>query len=341
MNDFDYLLNLPGEERERHWLQERLETLSVREGIVLAAVAQSDPPVDMAQAINSLMLLDYYPVRVNAGSYEALGMDYLRKATHMPEDALPYVDLTQTGKYYEGMAPGLFVGNCYVEYPNPDLIPSYCGQDEPLPEDDDWSVKMKVASPAVPEGVWMRFPGSFLDDIEGTVEEALALQELRVKRGDECTLLDARCILSEAGNLMEQYDNVGDLIYDGIELGYVLSQKGQGMPCFMERYAAALKLENCHSLKLALDISQNLRCYDWTPCASLEDSAKELLLKKGVPEALIRASGIDLAGYKAHLLEKQGYTLTLNEDAFVRRNGEEFHYTFSTPIPEQSGMVMQ
>ena len=341
MNDFDYLLTLPGEEQERRWLQERLETLSVREGIVLAAVAQSDPPGDMAQAINSLMLLDYYPVRVNAGSYEALGMDYLRRDTSMPESALPYVNLTQTGKYYENMAPGLFVGNCYVAYPNPDLVPCYCGQGMPLPKDDDWSVKLKVGSPAVPEGVWLRFPGPFLDDFEGTVEEALALQELRVKRWDECTLLDARCILSEAGNLMEQYDSVGDLIYDGIELGYVLSQKGQGMPCFMERYAAALKLEDCHSLKLALDISQNLRCYDWTPCAGLENSAKELLLKKGVPETLIRASGIDLAGYKAHLLEEQGYTLTLNEDAFVRRNGEEFHYTFSTPIPEQSGMVMQ
>ena len=38
MNDFGYLLDLPGEERERRWLQERLETLSVREGIILEAV---------------------------------------------------------------------------------------------------------------------------------------------------------------------------------------------------------------------------------------------------------------------------------------------------------------
>ena len=341
LNDFDYLLDLPGEEREQCWLQERLETLSVREGIVLAAAAQSDPPGDMAQAINCLMLLDYYPVRINAGSYEALGMDYLRRDTSMPESALPYVDLAQTEKYYENMAPGLFVGNCYVEYPNPDLVPCYCGQGMPLPTDDDWSVRLKVASPAVPEGVWMRFPGPFLDDFEGTVEEALALQELRVKRWDECALLDARCILPEVEDLMEQYDNVADLIYDGIELGYVLSQKGQGMPCFMERYAAALKLEDCHSLKLALDISQNLRCYDWASCTSLEDSAKELLLKKGVSETLIRASGIDLAGYQAHLLEEKGYTLTPDEGVYIRRNDEEFHYCYSTPTPEQSGMTMQ
>ncbi len=181
MNDFDYLLDLPGEERERHWLQERLETLSVREGIIFAAVAQSTPPEDMAQAINSLMLLDYYPVRINAGNYKALGMDYLRRDTTMPESALPYVNLTQTGKYYEGMAPGLFVGNCYVEYPNPDLAPSYCGQGMPLPKDDAWSVKLRVASPSAPEGVWMRLPGSFLDECEGTVEESLVLPVLRIK----------------------------------------------------------------------------------------------------------------------------------------------------------------
>ena len=33
MNDFDYLAQLPGEEREQDWIRMRLGTLSVREGI--------------------------------------------------------------------------------------------------------------------------------------------------------------------------------------------------------------------------------------------------------------------------------------------------------------------
>ena len=52
MNDFEYLLSLPGEDRERHWVRERLETLSVREGIVLAAALLRTEPENMEQAIN-------------------------------------------------------------------------------------------------------------------------------------------------------------------------------------------------------------------------------------------------------------------------------------------------
>ena len=37
LKEFDYLAQLPGEEREQDWLRMRLSTLSAREGIVLAA----------------------------------------------------------------------------------------------------------------------------------------------------------------------------------------------------------------------------------------------------------------------------------------------------------------
>ena len=77
---------------------------------------------------------------------------------------------------------------------------------------------------------------------------------------------------AEAGDLLAQYgSNVADLLYDGTELGYVLAQKNQGFPHFTQRYAAALSLEGCQSLKLALDISQNLNCYDWMQRADLEE----------------------------------------------------------------------
>ena len=62
MNDFDYLAQLPGRKQERRWLQERLETLSAREGIVLAAALLCNPPKDMVQAINQLQSLDEYTV---------------------------------------------------------------------------------------------------------------------------------------------------------------------------------------------------------------------------------------------------------------------------------------
>ena len=227
-----------------------------------------------------------------------------------------------------------------MEYPKNEIQPAYEGQSDPLPEDNDWSVKLKVASDAVPEGVWLRLPGWESCGSESSVDEELVLQELKARNWNDCTLLDARCILPQAGNLMEQYDNVPDLIYDGISLGFVLDEHGQGSPDFMERYIAALESEHCHTLRFALDISQNLKCYDWVPSADLEESARGLLLDAGISDELIHACGIDLIGYKTHLLEEDGYSPTA-DGSYIRRNYEEFHYSYSTPTPEQSGMLMQ
>ena len=343
MNDFDYLAQLPGEEREQDWIRKRLGTLSVREGIVLAAASQADPPENAAQAINQLQTLDEYTVCLDAGSYEALGRRYLLNETRMPVDALPFTDLEGMGQQYEDQHPGLFIGSCYVQYPEMQAQPVYW-PGLALPADDGWSVKIKLASPAVPEGVWLRLPGPFEDGWEDTVEEVVALRELRVKRWDECALVDAQCALPEAGDLVAQYsDTVADLLYDGVELGLVLDQKGQGSPHFMERYAAALALEGCHDLKLALDISQNLNCYDWMQRADLEESGRQKLLSLGVTEEQIRASGIDLAGYRIHLLEQEGYTPTPDGWGYIRRNANEFGYQFSTPAQpqEEPGMELQ
>lgn len=341
MNDFDYLAQLPGQEREQNWIRERLRTLSVREGIALSAAALCQPPENCVDAINQLQSLDWYEIHINAGSYEQLGEYYLRNYTKMPEDALPYVDLTQVGEQCEDKYPGLFVGNCYVLYPLDPPLPAYQGQSALLPDDDGWSVKLKLASPAVPGGVWLRLPGQNPYGDESSTEETLALQELRVQRWDECTLLEAQCILPEAGNLMEQYSDVADLIYDGNSLGYILSEHGQGSRDFMERYAAALELEGCRNLKLALDISQNMNCYDWISCAKLEDLGRTSLLNAGVSDDLIHSGCIDLSAYKSHQLEEQGYTLIRDEGGYITRNSQEFCYQFSTPTPEQSGMMMQ
>ncbi len=340
MSDFDYLLDLPGKGRERRWLRERLETLSVREGITLSAAVQRTQPRDMEQAINCLQSLDSYTMRLNAGSYAALGQGYLLNDTAMPMDAFPFVDLTALGQRYEDKHPGLFVGNCYVQYPKEAPAPAY-HRGGPLPEDSDWGVKLKLASPAVPEGVWLRLPGQDFCGDESSTEETLVLQELWVKRWDECGLLDARCVLPQIENLPAQYDSVANLIYDGSNLGYVLAEHGQGAPGFMEKYTAALALEGCHDLRLALDISQNLGCYDWLPCDGPEGFAAKHLRDAGVPDGLIHSGGIDLNSYGQHLLDELGYLPAVGDGGYIRRNSQEFTYQYSTPTPEQSGMSMQ
>ena len=337
MNDFDYLAQLPGEEREQDWIRKRLGTLSVREGIVLAAATLDNSPENTVDAINCLQSLDYYTVLLNAGSYEALGRRYLLNETRMPMDALPFADLEQTGRYYEGIFPGLFVGDCYVEYPNPNLYPAYSGHGAPLPEDNGWTVKLKIASPAVPEGVWIRLPWFTGVGDYTSLEEEVTLKELRAQGWAECTLLDARCVVPEVGSLMEQYSDVGDLIGDSLCLDDALRwqvEDGQWYP-------AALRLENCQTLKLALDIAQNPDCYDWRPRSELKSAAVEALSESEISGNLIQTGGIDLCGYGAHLLEAQGYVLAEDGSGCIARTCQEFHYNYSTPAPEESGMAMR
>ena len=162
-----------------------------------------------------------------------------------------------------------------------------------------------------------------------------------MKRWDECGLLDARCVLPQIENLPAQYDSVANLIYDGSNLGYVLAEHGQGAPGFMEKYTAALALEGCHDLRLALDISQNLGCYDWLPCDGPEGFAAKHLRDAGVPDGLIHSGGIDLNSYGQHLLDELGYLPAVGDGGYIRRNSQEFTYQYSTPTPEQSGMSMQ
>ena len=148
---------------------------------MLAAAAQADPPENAVQAINQLQSLDEYRVLLNAGSYEALGRRYLISNTPMPMEALAFADLGSVGRQYEDKHPGLFIGSCYVQYPDTPPVPVY----QPgmaLPADDGWSVKLKIASPTVPEGVWMRMPDlpSWND---GTFQgEPLTLRALHVQR---------------------------------------------------------------------------------------------------------------------------------------------------------------
>ena len=224
-----------------------------------------------------------------------------------------------------------------MEYPEHPSAPRYTGQGL-IPEDDGWSMKVKLASSAVPEGVWLRLP-DYSAMTDRPDEVALALDELKTRSLENCMLLDVRCSLPELGNLMEQYDSALELVNDGSDLGYVLDEQGQGMPHFMERFAAALEFEHCRDLRLALDISQNLHCYEWVPRDGLKDFGRRKLLETGVSEELLDSGCIDLESYGEDLLEEAGYVLTADESAYITRNNLEFLRDWSAP--EEAGLSME
>lgn len=325
------LANLPGRQGKQTWLLDKLERLSVWESRALTALTQRRPPNTAEDMVNRVLALQGCSVYLAPDGYESLGERELRRMGGSdPEELLPHADLYALGTRFEDQHPGLFVGNCFVAYPLEDA-PVYRGRDSPLPGDDGWSVRLKLASPAVPEGVWLRLPDyRDLDaDCASDGESALAKDALRVQSLNECTLLDAECVLPEAGDIKEQYDSIEDLVFDGNSLGIILDERGQGTEYWIERFAAALEYENCRKLRLALDISQNLHCYDWVSCEMLEEFALDHLRSCGVSEELIQSGSIDLTSYAEDLLENSGYMLTGDESAYVTRNAQTFSYSYS------------
>lgn len=329
------ILRLPGTAEERQWLTEHLEVLSIRERIILSAAMAREPPQDMTGAVNCLLSLDEYEVRGHVGSYEALGEFYLFEQC-VPQDQRAYFDMNALGQTYEDQHPGQFIGSCYVEYPSSQPVIAYDGHDLPQAEAEDWSVRLKLASEAVPDGVWVRLPDYDEVNEDAPGEIRLALDELRVRTIQECTLLDARCILSCVQNLTGQYHDLADLIYDGQNLGFLLNERGQGSPDFLERFAAALELENCRRLDDAVNIAGNLSSYDIISRDKFLDNVTEELSKQEWAKGGDAVKGcFDYAAYAAALAEQQGYQVTDDECYYIRKR--------DSPMLEhrQDGMAMQ
>ena len=111
------------------------------------------------------------------------------------------------------------------------------------------------------------------------------------------------------------------------------------MPDFTGRFLAALEYENCHRLDAALDIAQNLHCYDFVRAENIETFGKQELERKGWSKDPILRGCIDTAEFGESLLEQMGYRLNTAGTAYIRRNDREFQH-LRTPEPTQQGWDM-
>ncbi len=328
MKDFRYLAELPGTPQEQEWLRDRLETMSVKEGIILTAAVEEKPPSTAADAVNDCLGLSDHFIWAGAGDYKQLGEYYANNVALLPEAVQEYTDFEKLGQMYAENHPGRFSEGHYVEFHTGEPYFHYDPETEVFPANTDWSVKIKLTSQAEPEGVWLRLP----DFADGEVNEiALALDALKVQTVQECTIQDTRCVLSGVGNLMEQYTDAADLIYDGNELWLFLDNQYQGFPNYMEHLSAAMEYENCHDLRSALNIAQNIQCYEWIPRDKLIETAEKELRDLGVSEKIIQSGAIDLKAYGDDVLVNQGYRLTADESAYIARNSREFVCKYTTP----------
>ena len=311
------LLQLPGRPEEQAWLQERLEVLTVREGIALDAAIQRHPAQDSTEAVSLLTSLDGYEVLGGIQSYEDLGLYYLEENDTRLLALRDYIDLDKLGRQYEAQHPGLFVGGCYVVYPEREQPEVYDGIALPEP-DYSWSLRLKLASSAVPDGVWLALPdyNDIMDVRPGEIR--LALDALGVQTIRGCTLLEARCSLPGITGLEDAYaGRLEDLIYDGQNLGFILQEQNQGQKDFLQTYLWALEHEGCTTLPAALEIAQHLNRYHVVYTDQLQDVAKAELRSAGSTLDTAVAGCFNLEQYGLDLLRNKGYTQTADGRAYI------------------------
>jgi len=307
--------NLPVTDAEQLWLRNRLETLTAKEALCLTALTQKSPPATSADFINHLLSLADCEC-IAAGSYDALG-EYLLGEQRVSKTLWEFMNTEKLGKSYEDDHPGLFVGGCYIQYPSSPHHIQYNGENLGKCEDTDWSVKLKLSSASHPDGVWVRLPDYSDVNEEGGGEISVALNALGVSSINDCSVLDVKCILPEAGDLLTQYSSINDLIYDGQNLGFVLDERGQGQPNFEQLFAAALEYEDCHSLAKALDISDRLRDFELVPVSVLKEYAEKELAAHHIDLPEAAAAAFHYEEYAAEQLESNGFVLTRDESAYI------------------------
>lgn len=340
--EFRPFLDLPGRHEDQLYLGVRLFTLSVRERCLLTVACTLHPPETAVDVVNHLLTLEDYTVCL-AGNDEELGKAYLKQMPDLPQDVLPHINLAFLGQQYRSKHPGLFLNGCYASYsPQPERV---LLQESRYHRywDGGWCIRLKLASPAVPKGVWLRLPDIAPDG--GAGEIALACRELKTDGLDACTLLDFQSLLPEVGYLREQYSSMEELVKDGNALGLALDKWTYEIPPALERLEAALEYENCRTLKTALNVIWNLGCYKLISAESLEDFALNALRERKVPEDLAMSGAIDLYSCAEDILESSGYVYVKRAAGYVFQDEQKFTPFFDAPAEEQQqaweGITMQ
>ena len=185
------------------------------------------------------------------------------------------------------------------------------------------------------EGVWIGFPdtGEYMDAAHPD-ELLLGLDALQAETLDLCMAVDVDCALPQITDILNQYDSAGELVRHAIDFGYVWAEQGQGEPHWMEKWQCVMELEDCHRLDLALDLAQNLHCYEFIPRGvDLAQYGMDLARKEGVlgQDPLLHEC-FDSVAYAQHHMAKYGLSTT--DHGYAARNGQEIIYEYSQPEQE-------
>ena len=322
----------PATRAQEAFLEERLERMSPKEWRQLKVAVHQTQPMDHVDAIDMTFNLDHFGFHYPAGDYASLGK-YLAKYEHhiVNEDILRAIDYEGLGRQYAEQHHGEFVDGAYISYvPNPTVMVHACDPETGAPPPDrGYSVKLLLAGPTGQQG-WLRLPD--YEEAEGRPDEIrAALDAVYADSLAECNVVQAMPVFPRLGNLMEQYDSIEKLVEEANNLGYALDEQNQGQPFFLQTLEAAMEHEDCGSLGMALDILENLHCYEFVPGdeETLRKMGQEVIENLGVSLDDSIMAHIDFADIVRRELESQGMRRT--GAGYFQRNDNTFQRNHSIP----------
>ncbi len=330
---------LPGTAEETQYLGWRLSEMSVRERYLLEGASQLQSVDTAADLINLTEQLDSFSLCLGAADDAALGAYTARYRERVPEKRISLLDTARWGRDLRERYGGVFTSGGFVEQTSP-LRQVYAAGDSPgRLTAGEAAMRLKLASAHCPDGVWLMLPDH--EPVTGEPDELSAAREaLGVTGWDGAVLLEIKCCLWNITNPASQYATLEQLIDAGNNLGYVLEEQGQGMACFDEYFRAAMELEGCTRLDEALDISQNLNCYDFIPSEEhWEKFGCRIAERAGIiaPNSTA-ALYFDYAAYCKSEIERLG--LKRCADGYIARNGQAFLHEFSEPSPQEQSLSL-
>ena len=328
----DLLNGMEMTKSEHAWLERRFENMTVAEKLKFAGAMDILHPQDVETVIGAASQMEKFSLLPGAGDDEALGRYVLDHVHTAPRKALPYLDAEKAGRLYREEHGGSFQSGHFVRQ-EAKLDIDRSVPLPYLPEMGDYAIRVKLASRAGTEGVWVGFPDCG-ESTSGPVpdELALALDALRVKSAGECIVLDVDCRLPQLTDIPAQYDSAAELVRHAVDLGYLWEEQGQGEMSFLEKWQAVLELEGCTRLDLALDLGQNLRCYEFIP-RNVDLAA--FGRRKAVLDGVVRESDgfvlncFDGAAYAGEYARQ--FSISATEHGFVAWNGTPLTYEYSQP----------
>lgn len=315
---------------ELNFLARRISGMKDYEQLIFNyCVATENNPCDMKKLINTTYNLKEWQSISGIGNDKDLGEFYIEndmvaELRDAPEAVLKYLDYEKIGRAYREAEKGKFIGNSYIFNFNTEFEVVYDGNH--LPEqsvDEDYVFKLLICGgDFYPE----KKDDCFCLKLPATADEiSCALKDQNIFSLNDCVVYTNESTIPRLCGVFSNYEDIDKirLLADRIS-----ELEDQGM---MAKYKAVLELTDCTDIDYALDLTQNLDCFDFYPeMSSPVDYGKMALLKvSGLKPDDLALKLLRFEWYGRAMMEQDGAGTT--EYGLVLRNERDLVLEYFQP----------